>query len=558
MKKKFAVSITIGGKDKLSKSVRKGTTSLGKMKLAARATGRSLRRLGAGALRVGRSLGRMAKTGFIAAGVAATAFVLGINKVADGMDELAKKTRAINFPIEEFQEWRFAFEQAGVDGEKFTTSMGKFTKNLGEAQGGYGALTTALKKTNPELLKQLKTTDDTSKAFEMYITAIREAPTAAKKAALASAAFGRAGLDMINGANMSADAIANLRKEMQENGVVTAKQAALAEDYNDMQNRLKMTLQSLAVDALAPLMPKMTSLMDGFRKWININRELIQQNVSKVFNAISEGAKGAVKWITENKKELKEFGRGVLSFGKTLLSITKWAWENKTAVLGIVAAIGAIKVTAGIVGLIKSLQSIAALTGVAGAGSAAGAGGVVVNATKQINSLSTSLGKAGLVGAAAAAGVAIGSLITFLVNKSQDKSLGKANDSALESRNISKMSNSELDSFMKTQQRNLKGASGFGSNLADIFSGRDENKNLRDNSVMAMQTILDEKRMRANRSARTANMTSQSMATVTPTQSQDSTRTEKVELVIRDESGKAEVTKNTASGHLAIAHTGGK
>lgn len=558
MKRKFAVSIIIGGKDKLSKGVKLATRNLGKMKLMARATGRSLRRLGAGALRVGRSLGRMAKTGFIAAGVAATAFVLGINKVAESMDTLAKTARSINFPIEEFQEWRFVAEQSGVKTAVFDKSIQKFTRSIGEMKGGYGSLYTALNKSNKPLLEQLKNTDNVSDALNIYLKAIGQTSEATGKAALSAAGFGRAGIDMINMANLSTKELANLRKEALENGVVTAKQAKSAEDYNDKMNSVKLTLASLARDSLAPLLPKMTKLGDLFRDWMLENRGAISKTISKIFDAISNGAKSAIEWIKKNKKELKEFGQGVLSFGKTLLSITKWAWENKTDVLGIVAAIGAIKVTAGIVGLIKSLQSIAALTGVAGAGSAAGAGGVVVNATKQINSLSTSLGKAGLVGAAAAAGVAIGSLITFLVNKSQDKSLGKANDSALESRNISKMSNSELDSFMKTQQRNLKGASGFGSNVADIFSGRDENKNLRDNSIMAMQTILDEKRIRANRSARTANMTSQSMATVTPTQSQDSTRTEKVELVIRDESGKAEVTKNTASGHLAIAHTGGK
>jgi hypothetical protein len=576
MKKKFAVSITIGGKDKLSKSVRKGTSSLGKMKLMAKATGRSLRKLGAGALRVGRAMGRMAKTGFLAVAGAVTATVLAVNKVAESMDTLAKTARSINFPIEEFQEWRFVAEQSGVKTAVFDKSIQKFTRSIGEMKGGYGSLYTALNKSNKPLLAQLKNTDNVSDALNIYLKAIGQTSEATGKAALSAAGFGRAGIDMINIANESSEAIGRLREQARENGVVTAKQAKAAEDYNDMQNRLKLTLKSLAVDALAPLMPKMTKLTDGFRKWLLINRKIIQQGVSKVFDAISDGAKNAIKWISKNKGEIKKFGSQVLGFGKTLLTITKWAFKNRTAVLGIVAAIGAIKVTMGIVSLISSLKSIASLTGAAGAAGAASSGGVVVNATKQINSLSTALGKAGLVGAAGAAGVAIGLLITKLINNSQDKSLRKANVSALESRGISKMTDSELNSFMAKQQKTLKGASGFGSNLSDIFSGRDENKNLRDNAVMAMQSILEEKRMRADRNAKTANMTSRSMAFtasepdfmqqmmsdtrpgVTMSQPQETVKTERVELVIKDEAGKAEVTTNTASGHLAINHTGGK
>lgn len=544
MKKKFAVSITIGGKDKLSKNINKGTRSLGKMKLMARATGRSLKRLGAGMLRVGRAAGRMAKTGFLAASVAATAFVLGVNKVADGMDELAKKTRAINFPIEEFQEWRFAFQQAGVDGDKFTTSMGKFTKNLGEAQGGYGALTTALKKTNPELLKQLKVTDDTSQAFEMYIKAIREAPTATKKAALASAAFGRAGLDMINGANLSAEAIANLRKEMRENGVVTAKQAAKAEEYNDMQNRLKLTLQSLAVDALAPLMPKMTKLMDSFRGWINVNRELIQQKVSQVFDAISEGAKKAVNWISENKEELKEFGRGVMRFGETLLTITKWAIKNRTAVLGIVAAIGAIKVTAGIVNLISSLKSIVALGGAAkGAGAATGGGAAAAG-----GGLLAGIGTA----IAGAAGGFFGA--RFVAQKTgvfdKETKFGKGQTSANEkyfsqlqakinSKNISKEDMAIARGNLQTMSQNKMGIMGSLSNFmaGDRASGRS----------------TDEE---ANRATELLQQLSGMKPAVSMGQSQENVTKEKVELVIRDESGKAEVTQNTTGNGLTVVQTG--
>ena len=93
-----------------------------------------------------------------------------------------------------------------------------------------------------------------------------------KKASLATAAFGRAGMDMINMANLGADEIDRLRGEMRENGVVTADQAAKAEKYNDMMNRLKLTVTGFVVEALTPLMPMLTEAANAVREWMVANK----------------------------------------------------------------------------------------------------------------------------------------------------------------------------------------------------------------------------------------------------------------------------------------------
>lgn len=293
----FSVGVTFKAHDKSSRIIGKIQSKV--MSFTSKAAA-GMRRLDRAMSKVSGVVTRGLQWGFASATVAATGLFMAINRTAEHMDALAKKTRAINFPIEEFQEWRFVAEQSGVSSDLFDRSLAKFTKTVGELKGGYGALHSALKKTNPSLARQLKATDDVSQAFDLYLTAIRETPSAMDKAALATAAFGRAGVDMINIANNSAEEISKLRAQMRENGVVTAEQAAKAEAYNDMMNRVKKTIAAFMFDVLTPLMPILTDVMDTSRKWAVANREIV-----------STKFKSGLKWVIDNFDTIVSYGKKI-------------------------------------------------------------------------------------------------------------------------------------------------------------------------------------------------------------------------------------------------------
>jgi hypothetical protein len=247
------------------------------------------------------------KWGFAAASGAAIVLFAAVTKTASSMDQLAKKTRAIGFPIEEFQEFQFAAEQSGVSAESFEKSLTKFTKNVGDAKLKTGSLYTTLKKLDPQFLKQVKSTDNVSDAFEIVLDRIQKTPNAAMKAAIATAAFGKAGVDMVNMANLGSDAIEELRNQMRENGIVTAEQAAKAEVFNDAMNRVHKTVGGLLVTVLTPLMPILTDLAERARKWAVENRGII-----------SSRFKYYLEWIIQNFSKvvyyLKAIGKAVAVF----------------------------------------------------------------------------------------------------------------------------------------------------------------------------------------------------------------------------------------------------
>lgn len=252
---------------------------------------RSMNRLAGG-------LTRGLKYGFGLTALAAGAVFMALSKTADSMDRLAKVSRQLSFPIEELQEWRFVAEQSGLTTDGFDSSLKKFTKGFGEAKFGLGTITTSLKKINPQLLKQIKNTESSADAFDLYIKAMRDAKSPAEQAALATAGFGRSGLGMINIAKASASEIEKLRAQMRENGIVTQEQAAKAEEYNDMMNRLKLTIGGFLVSVLTPLMPVLTEVAEKVRQWMVANRELIGSKLREY-----------IQWIVDHADEIKKWAK---------------------------------------------------------------------------------------------------------------------------------------------------------------------------------------------------------------------------------------------------------
>lgn len=295
MAKDFQIKTTFRAVDKSTRIIGKIQGKV--MRFTAKAS-MGMRKLSRAVSKVSGAVTRGLKYGFATATVAATGLFMAINRTAQSMDALAKKARAIEFPIEEYQEWSFVANQSGLDTAKFDKGLNTFTKRIGKLRGGFGPLQTALKKTNKPLAKVLAGTTDSAQAMDIMIEAIQGAKTAADKSMLADAAFGVTNFALIAG--NSTDQLKKLRAEMRENGIVTAEQAAHAEAYNDMMTRLKMTISGIMVDVLTPLMPMLTEWADWVRKISVENKGLIS---SKLKNGLS--------WLVDNFDKILYYGKRI-------------------------------------------------------------------------------------------------------------------------------------------------------------------------------------------------------------------------------------------------------
>lgn len=342
MASRFSVEAVFKAVDRITAPVSRMQNKVGKftrsMERGLRTANRQVNRIVKG---MGRGFAKVAKFGGAMAAIGGAAVVTALNRTADAADSLAKQSRRLQFPIEELQEWKFVAEQSGVPTELLDKSLGAFSKRLGEAKGGMGPLVSGLKNINPQLLRQLQNTDSVSDAFALYVDAMREADTATEKAALANAAFSRSGLNLVNIADNSADAINGLRVEQRENGNITMAQAVAAEAYNDAVNSLKRSLMGLLQGVILPMMPAITKTLRQWREWAVANKELIQTRIIEFAKNLKDRVLGIVDAVVEFSEKY-DMGERISDTLDTLGSFARFLGENAGTILKVVGAVVAL------------------------------------------------------------------------------------------------------------------------------------------------------------------------------------------------------------------------
>ena len=269
---RFSVDAVFRAVDRMTGPVRRMQRGVGRFSKSAEM---SLRRVDRVAGRVSRTLRRGLTRGLTVATGAMAATVVATNSMAASADELGKTTRDMEFPIEQFQEYRFAAQQAGIDNGTFSKSLEAMNRRLGQAQEGTGTMFTRLKDLSPQLLENMLQAENNAEALAAYREGLRGVDDPARRAAISAAVFSNSGQDMQRMAQMTDAELKKLMATQRENGNVTREQSKQAELYNDTMSELQGAIQGLTRDVLLPLLPVLTDVMQETRGWINENKELI-------------------------------------------------------------------------------------------------------------------------------------------------------------------------------------------------------------------------------------------------------------------------------------------
>jgi hypothetical protein len=314
-------------------------------------------------------------------------------------DELATFSAKTGLAVESIQAWRYAAEQADVPTATFNSGIQAFSKSLGLARAGTGKLVSGLKKTSPELLKQLTAAKSTEDAFALYVSAMESIEDPAKRAALASFAFAGAGNEMALMAATGSKRLAELRHEKIADGVLSAEQAEEAGKLDEQMNRLnskwstfKLRVGSAIATALGPLL---TRLGD----WYTANKDIINQKVDAAVKLIGD-AIARIDWqavaagIKSTFEDIKSFVAAIATGIEKVGGL-----QNALLLLGGALVLGPLT------RLLGTLTSIgAASIAATGAGAAAGAG-------------AAGAGAAGAAGAGAGAAGAAGAGVTAVLRR---------------------------------------------------------------------------------------------------------------------------------------------
>lgn len=265
--------------DKLSGPAKTITARMEKFGKVGKITGKAL----GAAAKASAAIGAAAVVAGAAVGRAAMAF-------AERGDDIARNAAILGLTTTAYQELSYAARMADVDQEAFASASKKLSKNLGDLKAGEGTLYTTLQKTNPALTRQLRDAKDTDAAFSLVAQAISKETDVQRRAALAQAAFGKTGQDLIP----MMEGLAAAREEARASGsIIDEADVAAASRLDDALKRIKAVASGPLNSALAAVATRLAPIVERVTAWITANRELIGQRMGEVLGVI-ERVGGAV------------------------------------------------------------------------------------------------------------------------------------------------------------------------------------------------------------------------------------------------------------------------
>jgi hypothetical protein len=272
----------------------------------------------------------------ITTGAAAKALV----DFADRGDDISDVSKRIGMSAESLQEFRYAANMADLTADDLTSVLQKMNNSMGQLRTGTGSLYTYLKATNPQLALQLKNTRNSETAFTLLMNAIAAEGDVAKRAALAQAAFGRSGQELID---MAGD-LNKRREEARASGTIISNadvQAAAAMHENLL--KLKASGQGFINEVLGRAVAAIGPWLDKLTLWISNNRELIGQKIDATINFIAGAAKTAYDIFSEWWPVLVGVGVAIIAMNiamkaAAIIAVMSKAISIASAVMGMFQA----------------------------------------------------------------------------------------------------------------------------------------------------------------------------------------------------------------------------
>ncbi len=291
--------------------------------------------------------------GAIAATVSAAAATLfGIAKAtAEAGEEASKAAAKFGITAAAYQELQYA-----ARGEAGELSQGLLflNKNMEAASSGAKEAAKAFANMGVNLYQNgmPRNSDD---VLMDIADRFKSMPADARRTAAAVDIFGRSGAGLIPFLVQGRDAISELRQEAQDFGFVIQDTDA-ADKFNDVLDDLGNIFRGLRNTIGVELMPVITELMDGFKEWIALNRQIIVENLRYYVQVLGRWIKIMTTFMVQMFKALSGLVR---LFGGWRVVITTLI-IGMGAFLALLAAWSIGALVAGIYGIVTGFTALAA------------------------------------------------------------------------------------------------------------------------------------------------------------------------------------------------------
>jgi hypothetical protein len=221
----------------------------------------------------------------------AGAFARFVTNIAASFDPLTQLSRTTGVAIEEMQKLGFVASQNGSDLNAVTSSLESLSAKIGEAaqvgSAEFARLGISVRKANGEVKKADEVLMEVGQRFrEMGLSRAEQISFAEKL-----------GIDksLIQTLNLSSEAMNKLKKQAEDLGVVTQKEANAMADLTDSVTVLKYGFDSIKNSIAVGFAPVLQELAESFTEFLGKNKELISEGLQKVGKWITTLAQAIVR-----------------------------------------------------------------------------------------------------------------------------------------------------------------------------------------------------------------------------------------------------------------------
>ena len=199
------------------------------------------------------SIGKIRNGTLIVAALGA-AYLKATKSAIEFGDAIAKQADAVGLSTDALQAYRFAANRGGIETAQFDSNMTAFVKRVGEARAGVGPLTSFLQKYDTTLLENIRNTKSQEDALKLIADAIAKARTATDRAAIANAAFSRAGVKMVNILRDGRVGLDQLAQSAKASGAImdeslTRKAEVMNDRWDTLTNTIGVKLKGALISA---------------------------------------------------------------------------------------------------------------------------------------------------------------------------------------------------------------------------------------------------------------------------------------------------------------------
>lgn len=220
----------------------------------------------------------------------ATGFYLASKRALDFAGDLADTAKAAGIAAESYQEMQYAAQLAGVDNDKFNTSLQKFNVLIGDAVNGNKAAV----KLFQDLGISVKDLRSLSVEDLLYKTSkgIEGIDDSSRRAAIGADLFGKAaGSRMAQFLGEGTQALDDMRKQARDLGIVLSEETIKkAEETGDKMDALSSVIKIGLANALFETIPLWESLARGITspEFTNAMRNIttLTQGMITIFSSL--------------------------------------------------------------------------------------------------------------------------------------------------------------------------------------------------------------------------------------------------------------------------------